>query len=345
MNIFFGTFFKVLATLFAISFFLLILVGIINLIENDKSADFKFVKGNLNSENTIVILNLNGPIIPDSLGINNISTFQFISPSNFKKKLETIEQLKPKLIIISINSPGGTVSASYEIFNILKKFRLTNNIKSYFHTKEMLASGAYWFALSGDKIFGSYGSLVGSIGVKGPDWIYYDKPIALSSGIFGKSIETENGIKIYSQSAGKSKDLLNPFRKPTEEELDKLQLIVDHVYENFLSSVSNKRKIEKNIIKNELGGMIYSSTIAKNNFLIDDVLSLDTLIENEINNSGFVDYKIYENTTNNFSIFNNLLMNLFNIQKLNEKPLLNNNLCNTFKSNITSISNNYFLNC
>ena len=87
MNIFFGTFFKVLATLFAISFFLLILVGIINLIENDKSADFKFVKGNLNSENTIVILNLNGPIIPDSLGINNISTFQFISPSNFKKKI------------------------------------------------------------------------------------------------------------------------------------------------------------------------------------------------------------------------------------------------------------------
>ena len=270
MRVFFTTFFKVLATLLALGFFLALVIGILALADVDNSSDFIFVEGNKDSKNTIVVLNLNGPIIPDSLNLNNFSTFQFISPSSFKKKLEKLKTLKPKLIIISINSPGGTVSASYEIFNILKDFKEKNNLKSYFHTNEILASGAYWFALSGDKISASYGSLIGSIGVKGPDWIYYDKPIALSSGIFGKSVETQNGIKLYSQNAGRSKDLLNPFRKPTEEELSKLQLIINNIYEDFILSVSKKRKIEKKIIKKEIGAMIYSATSAKNNFLIDD---------------------------------------------------------------------------
>ena len=67
----------------------------------------------------------------------------------------------------------------------------------------MLTSGAYWVSLSGDKIFASYGAIIGSIGVKGPDWIYFNSPTSLSSGILGTSIESPNGIKMYSNIAGK----------------------------------------------------------------------------------------------------------------------------------------------
>ena len=157
MGVFFNTFYRVFATLLAVAFFLLILIGIITFIDVDNSEDFRFVEGNIESNNTIAILKLNGPIIPDSLSFNNFAAFQFISPKNFNKKLKKLNKLKPKLLILSINSPGGTVSASYEVFNILKDFKEKNNLKSYFHTKEMLASGAYWFALSGDKIFATYG--------------------------------------------------------------------------------------------------------------------------------------------------------------------------------------------
>ena len=51
-----------------------------------------------------------------------------------------------------------------------------------------MASGAYWAALSGNKIFANYGSLIGSIGVKGPDWIYFDEPILISNGLLGSSV-------------------------------------------------------------------------------------------------------------------------------------------------------------
>ena len=46
-----------------------------------------------------------------------------------------------------------------------------------------MASGAYWVSLASDKIYANYGSLVGSIGVRGPDWIYFDTPVSISKGI------------------------------------------------------------------------------------------------------------------------------------------------------------------
>ena len=58
-----------------------------------------------------------------------------------------------------------------------------------------MASGAYWAALSGNKIFANYGSLIGSIGVKGPDWIYFDNPIVISNGLLGSSVVTKTVLR------------------------------------------------------------------------------------------------------------------------------------------------------
>ena len=55
----------------------------------------------------------------------------------------------------------------------------------------MLASGGYWASLSGEKIYANYGSIIGSIGVKGPDWFFYNKPKLISSGFLGQTIEVK----------------------------------------------------------------------------------------------------------------------------------------------------------
>ena len=236
MKIFINTFLKVLASLISIAVFVFIIATFISFSENTKNKNqFKFIEGDENSINKIAILKLDGPIINHLQNFNNLQDISIISGALLKNKLKQIKAIKPKILIISINSPGGTVSASYEAFNIIEEFKKENNLTIYFHTSETLASGAYWLSLSGDKIFASYGSLIGSIGVKGPDWIYYDEPIAISSGIFSNSIETKKGIKVYSQNAGKSKDILNPFRKPTKNELDHLKNIVTKIYEDFLT--------------------------------------------------------------------------------------------------------------
>ena len=297
MNIFFKTFLKISASLFSILFFFLVLIGFLSFISlKTPQSHFKFIKGNQDSKNIIAILRLQGPIINNTLNLNNIVPFQIINPVKIKEKLIILEALKPQILIVSINSPGGTVAASYEIYEMLKKYKEKNNVNLYFHTNETLASGAYWFALAGDEIYASYGSLVGSIGVKGPDWIYFDKPISMSTGIFGNAIETENGIKVYSQNAGKSKDLLNPFRKPTNEEIKNIQLLINDIYDDFVNLVSKKRKIEVDTLKNQIGAFIYNSSHAKKNYLIDEEINMDTLIKKVIEKSDFDTYQILESS-------------------------------------------------
>ena len=71
-----------------------------------------------------------------------------ISPKAVKDNLDAITKLNPNILIVSINSPGGTVSASNELYNHIKEFKKKSNSKVYFHSSEMLTSGGYWLALT-----------------------------------------------------------------------------------------------------------------------------------------------------------------------------------------------------
>ena len=63
---------------------------------------------------------------------------------------------KAPCVAITINSPGGSVSATNKIYNLINDFKKDTKIPIYFHTSSMLASGGYWLSLSGDKIFASF---------------------------------------------------------------------------------------------------------------------------------------------------------------------------------------------
>ena len=136
--------------------------------------------------------------------------------------------------------------------------------------------------------------------MKGPDWFFYDKPRTLSTGIFGNTIETENGIKVFSSKAGKSKDILNPFRKPTKDELEHLQKMVDEIYSDFIRIVSKERKIETTMLEEDIGALIFTSEQAADLNLIDSELSLEKLIIKTIKDKKFLDYKVIKivNTKN-----------------------------------------------
>ena len=252
--------------------------------------------------------------------------------------MEELKKIEVKVLIININSPGGTVSATNELENIFYKFKRETNVKIYFFTKEILASGGYWIATSADKIFASYGSIIGSIGVNGPSWFYYDTPISLSSGIFGQTIETENGIKVYNQNAGQGKDLFNPYRRPENREIKHLQNIVDEIYDDFLIKVSKSRKIDISFIENNIGALIYSSLQARENYLIDDILDYEDLIKYIIKENNFNDYLIYEKKINN-SFFGNLFANY------NNKNYSYDNICKKFKTNINVVMPSFLEDC
>ena len=350
MKAFFTTFSKILGFFFAI-LIIIIFLSIFSKNITDNSY-FSYLQGDINSKQKIAILNINGPIISEPINFYNfkfLKSLEAIYPSLIKEHLNELEEKEILGLIVSINSPGGAVSASQEIYNLFKKFKNKNNIPIYFHTTDMLASGGYWVSLAGDKIFASYGSLIGSIGVKGPDWIYYNSPTSISTGILGNSVESSNGIQLFSNIAGESKDIFNPFRPPTKKEIIKLQNMINDIYNDFVSLVSSNRKIEKETIKNEIGAMIFNSKQAKEHYLVDDQKNIDQIIDIISKKLNLDSALILSNINSNKSQILNLnyLLYLANINKIDSyKNLVKNKFCNNLLNEFSAVSSNsYQKNC
>ena len=339
--VFFSVFFRTLGFLSALLIFLIIINLLLHFSNELEKNQFVMTDGIPSSKNIIAKINLNGPIFNNNSNVLGNNLYDYINPSQVKSYLEELKELQIKVLIININSPGGTVSATAELEQIIYEFKKQTNTKVYFFTKEILASGGYWVATTADKIFASYGSIIGSIGVSGPSWFYYNTPTSLSSGIFGQTIETKEGIEVFNQNAGEGKDLFNPFRRPKSDEIKHLQNIVDDVYNDFITKVSKSRKIEISNLKNDIGALIYSSNQAKNNFLIDDILNYETLIKLIIKENKFEDYKMYENKISN-SILTNLLVNYKD--PTNNKYSLE-NICKNLETNISVVIPVYLKDC
>jgi len=294
-------------------------VLLINFLNDHNKNEFIFLYGDKNSNNTISIIELNGLIIEKNRELSELTNSFIISPQDIRKYLKDLKNISPNVIIFSINSPGGTVSASKNFYDIVRDFKKDNDVEILFHTNELLASGGYWASSSADKIYANYGSIIGSIGVKGPDWFFYDQPKSISTGIFGNKIETKESIKIYSSKAGKSKDIFNPFRRPTDYELAHLQKMVDEIYDDFIRVISKERKIEAKTLTNDIGALIYTSEKAVNLNLIDGELSLDNLINKIIKENNFKNYKVIKRFIQKNSLFREILTGIYYKSNLNIK--------------------------
>ena len=338
--LFFNVFFRTLGFLSAFLIFFIVINIIIDLTDNIEKNQFSQIDGDNNSENIIATVNLNGPILNNSNYVLSNNFYNHIDPIKVKSYLDELSSIKIKVLIININSPGGTVSATNELENILHKFKKDTDVKIYFFTKEILASGGYWIATTADKIFASYGSIVGSIGVSGPSWFYYDTPVSLSSGFLSQSIETKNGIEVFNQNAGPGKDLFNPFRRPEEEEIKHLQNIVNEVYDDFIMKVSKSRKVDISFVKKKIGALIYSGKQAKDIFLVDEILNFEELLEYIIKENNFNDFKIYENKLSS-NFFENLLVNY----SFKNTKYSYNNFCKQFNNSVNVLLISFLEEC
>jgi protease-4 len=344
MRVFTETFTKILAFLSAILFFFLIVSLIFNLIGDRKISHFSYYKGDKKSENKIAILNINGPIISEPQNINDFTIFnslESIYPSLVRSYLNELSEKNIVGLIISIDSPGGSVSATHKIYKIIKEFKKKQKIPIFFHSSNILASGAYWISLSGDKIYADYGAIIGSIGVKGPDWVHYNSPTSLSPGLLGGYVESPNGIKLYSSTAGISKDIFNPFRKPSDKEIIQLQKMVDDIYEDFINLVSSNRKIEIKIIKEEIGSMIFNTTEAENYHLINSQMSIEDVMKTLSKQLNLRDEQLIINKKNTKYNFLNLnfisKMNRSNLHNL-YKSYIERNFCNNLVYELSVVS-------
>jgi len=132
MAIFFRVFIKIFAFLSSILVFFILFGLLVNFLSKNISSNiFIYKKGNADSINKIAILKLNGPIINEQtlfLDIEFLKKRNYIYLSEVKKLLHILKSEKIKGLIISINSPGGSVSASYNLYNLFEDFKNKNEI-------------------------------------------------------------------------------------------------------------------------------------------------------------------------------------------------------------------------
>lgn len=143
----------------------------------------------------------------------------------------------------------------------------------------LAASGGVWAIVGANKIYADYGSLVGSIGILGPTLSFYNQPIATQGGLFGGGVTTRSGIEQVVISAGRGKDLGNPFRRPSPEEIQLLKSGVETEYKNFVNHVATTRKIKPEVIRNQMGAMIFDNQQAQKFGLIDGTLGQKAALE------------------------------------------------------------------
>jgi len=188
--------------------------------------------------------------------------------ARIKEELEKAAQDKRiKAVILRINSPGGTVTASDIIHHEIMRYKKKNNIFVAASLMDIAASGGYYIATAADRISAHPTTITGSIGV-----------IVMKFNV--KGLMDKIGVQEESIKSGDMKDILSPFRGATSGEKKIVQEIVDSLYQNFLSVIEQGRPgISRSELKAIADGRVFTAQQALNAKLIDEIAYLDTTVE------------------------------------------------------------------
>jgi protease-4 len=161
-----------------------------------------------------------------------------------------------KAVVLRVNSPGGSASAS-EL--IQREVILTKKVKPLVVSMgHLAASGGYWIATYGDRIFAESSSITGSIGVFG-----------LLPNV--KKLANEHGITWDSVQTAKLANPMTLTRPKNDLELNRIQGLVDHIYEQFVAKVAESRKMKKEAVDEIAQGRVWSGREALKLGLVDEI--------------------------------------------------------------------------
>lgn len=180
--------------------------------------------------------------------------------TDMKDAMEDVVKFKEddsiKGVILRINSPGGAVGPTQEIYSEIKKLKRSKKV--YVSMGSVCASGGYYLAVTGDKVYASPSTITGSIGVIMQQTVVED-------------LMKKIGVEANTIKSGALKDTGTPFRKMRDDERKYLQGVIDSIYEQFVNDVAEGRKKPVDEIKQLADGRIYTGLQAKETGLIDNI--------------------------------------------------------------------------
>ena len=184
-------------------------------------------------------------------------------------------------VIIKINSPGGTVTASDIIYHELIDFKERKEVPVYASLMDVAASGGYYVASAADEIIAHPTTITGSIGV-----------IAMKFNVEG--LFSKIGIDEESIKSGDKKDIMSPFRPMKPDEREIIQTIIDQLYNRFIDVIVKSRydSLSRREIETLADGRIYTAQQALKEKLVDRIGYIDDVIDEMKNDLGLDDARI-----------------------------------------------------
>lgn len=206
------------------------------------------------SEDYIAIVRVEGTIQEQS-GSSTLeasSGYQHDSTMNYIDEL--MDDSNNKGILLYVDSPGGTVYESEELYQKLKEYKETTKRPIWDYMAHYAASGGYMVSMASDKIYANSNTTTGSIGV-------------IMSGYDMSGLYKKLGIRYVSITSGKNKDS----SKFTDEQIAIYQDQINEAYEEFVNIVADGRDMSVEDVKKLADGRTYTAKQAKNNGLIDEI--------------------------------------------------------------------------
>lgn len=246
------------------------------------------------SVNKIAVVYAEGAIV------NGDGTFETVGGDHFSRELRKIRNDDDvKAVILRINSPGGSATAS-EI--ILREIQLIKAEKPVIISMgDVAASGGYWMATGGQHIFAEPNTITGSIGVF--SLLFNTEKIGNNFGLTWDTVKT-----------AKLADLSTTVRPKSEQEIAIYQQTVNKIYDLFLDKVSQSRKIPKEKVAEIAQGRVWSGTEAQKIGLVDEIGGLNAAIAYAVAQTNLgQDWEIAEYPQKK-SLEAAILGKLFNIQ-------------------------------
>jgi protease-4 len=213
-----------------------------------KSGRYEYVSSG--SGDKIAVVEVNGVIIESERTVEQIKKYR--------------EDKSIKAIIVRVDSPGGGVAASQEIYDEIKKTRDSGKI-IVVSMGSIAASGGYYISCGSSLIVANPGTLTGSIGVIG-------------SFLNWKDLADKIGIKENVIKSGELKDAGNPFRNMNAKDSAYFQDVVNNSFQQFLDVVSRERKIGKDKLIEYANGRVFTGLQAKEYGLIDSLGSFQDAV-------------------------------------------------------------------
>jgi protease-4 len=199
----------------------------------------------------VAIVRVEGPIMDSSQTVEELQTFA--------------DDPLVKAIVVRIDSPGGGVAPSQEIYNAVKRVRKEQNKTVVASMGTVAASGGYYIAVATDRILANPGTLTGSIGV------------IMQMANFQELLE-KIGVKSVVVKTGKFKDLGSPFRPMVEEDRQLLESVMNDTLSQFIEAVADGRSMDSAEVEQLADGRVFTGRQAKSVLLIDEIGDLHDAI-------------------------------------------------------------------